>query len=55
MAPYLYQYTVGGAVFVIGLVFAWRQGYVGFSGRGARNLVILVGGLLFFAAVQAYL
>lgn len=50
-----YQYLVGGIVFGAGLVFAWRAGHVGFSGRGALSLLILVGGLLFFLAVQAYL
>ncbi len=55
MDPYVYQYTVGGLVFLAGLVYAARQGYVGFSGRKAISLAILVGGLLLFAGLQAYL
>ncbi len=55
MDPYVYQYAIGGAVFVVGLIYAARQGYVGFTGRKAVNLAILVGGLLVFAGVQAYL
>ncbi|MFQ5805573.1 MAG: sodium:solute symporter [Phycisphaerae bacterium] len=55
MNPYLYQYTIGGLIFLIGLVFAARQGYVGLTGRKALNLAVLVGGLLAFAGVQGYL
>lgn len=55
MDPYLYQYAIGTAVFAVGLFFAAQQGYVGFSGRKLRNLVILLAGLIFFMAVQAYL
>ena len=55
MDPYLYQYALGGLVFLIGLFFAARQGYVGFSGYRLRNLVILLGGLLLIAAVQGFL
>lgn len=55
MDPYLYQYAIGGLVFAVGLVYAGRQGYVGLSGRPLRNLLLLVGGLLFFAAIQGYL
>ena len=55
MDPLLYQYGLGGLVFLIGLYFAARQGYLGMSGSGLRNLVILLGGLLLLAAVQGYL
>ncbi|MCP4251024.1 MAG: sodium/solute symporter [bacterium] len=55
MDTFLYQYTVGGIVFVIGLIYAARQGYVGWSGPGRRNLCLLVGGLIVFAGVQGYL
>ena len=55
MDPYLYQYLLGGFVFLIGLVFAARQGYVGFRGRKLLNLAILLGGLAFFAILQGYL
>ena len=55
MDPYLYQYTIGGLVFGIGLLYAARQGYVGFTGRKALHLAVLIAGLLGFAAVQGYL
>ncbi len=53
--PYVYQYSVGGAVFGAGLYLAWRQGYVGLSGKGLRNLLILLGGLAFFMVLQGWL
>lgn len=55
MDPLLYQYGLGGLVFLIGMVFAARQGYVGLSGAPLRNLVIVLGGLLLLAAIQGYL
>ena len=55
MDPYIYQYSIGGLVFAMGLIFAIRQGYVNFSGSGLRNLLIMFGGLLFFMVVQGYL
>ena len=42
-------------VFFTGLAYAWRQGYVGLSGRRAKNLAICLAGLFFFAGVQGYL
>lgn len=55
MDPYIYQYAIGGIVFLIGLVYAARQGYIGFSGTGLRNLLISVGGLAFFMLAQGYM
>ena len=55
MDPYVYQYVIGGTVFAAGLIYAARQGFVGFTGRRLLNLVIMVGGLALFAGVQAYL
>jgi hypothetical protein len=56
MASYLYQYLVGGAVFVLGIVLAWRTGQVGTAkGKPRRRLVVLIGGFLFFAALQGLL
>ncbi len=55
MEAYLFQYGLGGLIFVVGMVFAWRQGYVGLRGRPLRNLVLCVGGLFAFAALQGYL
>jgi solute:Na+ symporter, SSS family len=42
-------------VFALGLYYAWRHGYVGLHARGVRNLVMLLGGLAFFMALQGYL
>jgi SSS family solute:Na+ symporter len=55
MDPYVYQYAVGGIVFAVGMFYAWKQGYVGTSGRGLRNLLVMVGGLAFFMVLQGYL
>ena len=55
MDPFVYQYTIGGAVFAVGLLYAWRQGYVGLSGSAGRWTALMVGGFLFFMGLQAYL
>jgi SSS family solute:Na+ symporter len=55
MDPYVYQYAIGGLVFLIGLLYAARQGYLGTSGRGLVWSGILVGGFLLFAGFQAWL
>jgi len=55
MDGFTYQYLVGGAVFAFGVAIAFRQGYVGFSGKPLRNLLILLGGLFFVGGLQAYL
>lgn len=55
MSAYVYSYLVGGAVFGIGLVYAARHGYIGFSGGKLRNLLVSLGVLGFFAALQGYL
>ena len=55
MDAFVYQYTVGGAVFAIGIGYAWKQGYVSSSGKGLRNLLLLLGGLFAVAGVQAWL
>lgn len=55
MEAYLFQYGLGGLIFVVGMVFAWRQGYVGLRGRPLFNLVVCLGGLFAFAALQGYL
>ena len=48
MSPYIYQYVIGGSVFLVGLIYAARQGYVGFTGRKLASLVVLVRGIAFF-------
>ena len=55
MDAFIYQYLVGGIVFAIGLVYGFRQGYFGTEGTGLRNLIVVFGGLFFFAGVQSYL
>ena len=55
MDPLLYQYLVGGVVFGLGLAVAWRQGYVGTSGKPLRNLLLALGGLALVGGVQAWL
>ena len=55
MDAYIYQYSVGGLVFAIGMLYAWRQGYVSLSGHGLRNFAILCGGLAVLMAIQGYL
>ena len=55
MDGYVYQYLIGGTVFGIGVLYAARQGYLGFSGKALRNLVILFAGLAFFMLLQGYM
>jgi SSS family solute:Na+ symporter len=43
---------VGGVIFIAGLIYSWRQGYVGFQGHGLRNLLLLVGGLALYMVLQ---
>lgn len=55
MEAYLYTYLVGGVIFVIGLGYAARQGYVGFTGRKLRNLLLCLGVIGFYAVLQGWL
>jgi len=55
MDGFTYQYIVGGAVFLVGIAYAWRQGYVGTSGPQLRNLVLVFLGLFAVAGIQAWL
>jgi SSS family solute:Na+ symporter len=55
MDPFVYQYTIGGLVFATGMFYAAKQGYIGFTGRSLRNLIIAMVGLGFFAGLQGYL
>jgi solute:Na+ symporter, SSS family len=55
MDPLLYQYGVGGIVFFIGLIYAFKQGYIGTQGTALKNMLIVCGGFLFFLGMQSYL
>jgi len=55
MDAYIYKYMVGTVAFLIGIIYAAKQGYVGLSGRKAVNLAILILGLAFFMGIQGYL
>ena len=48
----MYQYAVGGVVFLVGLVYAWRSGEVA---RRPGWMVLLIAGLLGIAALQGWL
>lgn len=52
---FAYTYLVGGVIFVIGLIYAFRQGYFGWSGRGLRYFLLSLFVLVFFMAIQGYL
>lgn len=55
MLQYLYQYLVGGTIFIICMLFVWRQGDVGFrDARTRKNTLLLVGGFCLFAIVHAF-
>ena len=54
LALFLFLYLGMGAIFVVGLIYAYRQGDVGWKGRRQRgNLLILVGGLAVYMVLHA--
>ena len=55
MDPLVYSYIVGGAVFCVGLVYAAKQGYIGLSASGIRNLLACLLVIGFFLVIQSYL
>ena len=55
MDPFIYNFVCGGAIFVFGLVLAWRQGSLGLSGKGRRNLCLVLGVFGFYFILQAFL
>ncbi|MCP4867360.1 MAG: sodium/solute symporter [Proteobacteria bacterium] len=55
MTGFAYQYLVGGLVFAIGLVYGYRQGYIGTSGKPLRNALVVLGGFGFFMGLQGWL
>lgn len=51
-----YQYAVGGVIFLVGMLYAWRAGEVRLDSQlGRRNLLFLVGGLAFFFGLHLFL
>ncbi|MDG2126189.1 MAG: hypothetical protein P8J87_20980, partial [Verrucomicrobiales bacterium] len=55
MEPFLYQSLGGGLVFLVGMIFAWKQGYLGTSGRGLKHLLVCVGVYVMFFGITAFL
>ena len=55
MDPFIYNFVCGGLIFVFGLVLAWRQGSLGLSGKGRRNLCLVLGVFSFYFILQAFL
>ena len=55
MDPFIYNFICGGAVFVFGMVLAWRQGSIGLSSGGFRNLCLALGVFGFYFVLQAFL
>ncbi|HIG27755.1 MAG TPA: hypothetical protein EYQ50_08120, partial [Verrucomicrobiales bacterium] len=55
MDPFVYIYSIGSVVFLIGLIYAWRQKYLGFSGAPLRNLLVSLGVFGFFFLLQGWL
>ena len=55
MDPFVYNFVLGGVVFVFGAVLAWRQGSLGLSGSSRRNLCLVLGVLAFYFILQAFL
>ncbi|MGK0185418.1 MAG: SSS family solute:Na+ symporter [Verrucomicrobiales bacterium] len=53
--PFVYNYTVGGIIFAIGVFYAIRQGFIGLKGRGLVRLLACVGVIGFFFSLQAFL
>ena len=55
MISFLYCYLVGGLVFLTGLVFAWKSGYINRSRKGLRNLLVCLLVVGFFLTIQGFL
>jgi SSS family solute:Na+ symporter len=53
--PFLYQYGIGGVVFVTGLGYAWKQGYFDRTPQGLRHAGVVIGGFVALALVQGWL
>lgn len=55
MDPFIYQYAIGGIIFAVGILYGFKQDYLGTEGEKLRNLLKMFGGLAFFFFVQGYL
>ncbi len=53
MISFIYCYAVGGLIFLAGLIFACRAGYINRSAKGLRNLLICLFVVGFFMTIQA--
>jgi hypothetical protein len=52
---FLFEYLVLGIIFVVGLIYAIRQGDVGLRrGRPRKNLVMLLSGYVLYMAVHGF-
>jgi hypothetical protein len=52
---FLYLYGLLGIVFVAGMVYAWRQGDVGWGDRRQlHNLIVMTGGMLLYAVIHGF-
>lgn len=55
MDAFSYSYLFGGLIFAAGMVYAARNGYLGLSGAGLRNVILSAVIFCFFMGLQAYL
>jgi hypothetical protein len=52
---FVYLYGLLGIVFVAGMIYAWKQGDVGWGDtRQRRNMILMTGGLLLYAVVHGF-
>ena len=53
--PYVYVYSIGGLIFIFGMILAFRSGAMNTAtGRGRLILAILIGGMLFFMGLHFF-
>jgi solute:Na+ symporter, SSS family len=55
MDPFVYSYSVGGFVFLLGILIAVRNGYINGTRRGLVNLFTCLFVVVFFMGIQGYL
>jgi hypothetical protein len=55
LIPVIYQYGVGGIVFVVGLVLVTRSRMLDLgTARGKRWLAVLLGGFVFYLCLHVF-